>query len=144
MTEDRARRLVRGRSGGRCELLGRHAEATDYSHRYPRGRGGRWTPANALDLCRSCHAWLHANPALAVAGGWFIPTGQDPDKVPAYLDAVNGPGWWFLDQDGCMRWVDPANIEDGMDLTGPVPVRPTMLAIPAPRSPWQKSVGAHR
>jgi hypothetical protein len=60
---------VRKRSQGFCE--GRVAgvctgTATDVHEILLRSQGGSVTdPANCLDLCRACHSYAHAHPAIA-------------------------------------------------------------------------------
>lgn len=108
MNEREARRIVRARSVGVCELCGVNA-ATSWSHRRSRGQGGPWRPANGLDVCGSgtelCHGWLEANPALAAAGGWrLVHDDRDPELVYCYLRPRQAwPGWWRLDDDGNLR-----------------------------------------
>lgn len=102
MSEDRARREVRERSGGICEICN-HAPATSWSHRVAAGRGGQWDAANGIDTCgdgtRGCHGWLTANPAKAYAGGWHVETGADPSQVPVWL-ARPWPGWFRITDPG--------------------------------------------
>jgi hypothetical protein len=127
MNEDQARRLVAGRSGGRCELLGRHDVATDYAHRLGRGQRGGWAPSNAVHLCRPCHSWAHANPTLAIAAGLIVPSWADPIAAPVYLDGVLGPGWWHLDDEAGFRWIDSVGLL--------VPQLPAVVQVPWPRFP---------
>lgn len=54
-----------------CQRCG-SAEANDAHEIVPRSAGGSITdPANVRALCRSCHDWIHANPAQATAAGWI-------------------------------------------------------------------------
>lgn len=111
MDETQARRIVRARSNGRCELCAT-TRATNWSHRRARGQGGLWTPSNGLDLCGSgntgCHGWLEANSKLADAGGWrIVHRNPPPAIVPCWLNTVSGGvGWWLLDDSGVFFAVD--------------------------------------
>lgn len=73
-----ARAALRARSGGRCELVrpgeGRcDARATDPHHRCIADRErGVHDPNRMLDLCGSCHRYVHDRPALAYERGWLI------------------------------------------------------------------------
>lgn len=80
-----ARRLVRERSGGICEVCGA-ARATNYQHRKNRSQGGQWSAANGLDDCGSgttgCHGFIHANPAKSYAAGWSVKGAFDESSTP--------------------------------------------------------------
>lgn len=106
MSEDRARRIVRERSHGRCETCG--VQGTDWAHRRAAGQGGQWRAANGLLQCRPCHAWCESQPLLADAGGWrLVHRDSDPALVPVWL--FGGPyprGWHLLDDEGCVTYVD--------------------------------------
>lgn len=75
--ECEAKALVRGRSGGYCEIrvpgvcLG---AARDFSHRWAEGQGGPWSASNGLASCGlfGCHGWIHAHPTEAKRWGWII------------------------------------------------------------------------
>lgn len=105
MSEETARRTVRERSAGVCELCGANP-ATSWSHRRSRGQGGPWRPANGLDTCGDgtcgCHGWLEANPDAAALGGWrLVHDDRDPAGVPVWLrPRLAWPGWWLLSDDG--------------------------------------------
>jgi len=98
--ERNARKVVRARSGGICEICG-HAAATNFGHRKNRSQGGQWSASNGLDLCGSgstgCHGHATVNPALARERGWAVLSTQDPAEVPVFLA---GHGWVFLLEDG--------------------------------------------
>lgn len=106
MNEHQARRIVRERSAGFCELC--RAPATDYAHRRSRAQGGPWRPSNACHMCHACHMWTEAEPAAAAAGGWrLVHDNRDPALVPVWLaPAVAWPGWWLLDDQGCYSTAD--------------------------------------
>jgi hypothetical protein len=48
--------------------------------------------ANLLHVCRSCHEWVHANPAVARDAGWLLGLGFG---VPE-LAVVSYRGEWRL------------------------------------------------
>lgn len=107
MTEDSARRIVRERAGGWCELCPR--QGTEWSHRVARGRGGVWAPSNGLWLCNACHVACHANPTGARDHGWHLPTGVDPLQAPAEITPRHlWHAWWRLDDEGLYLPVDEA------------------------------------
>lgn len=108
-----ARRLVRERSGGDCEVriagvcLGR---ATNWHHRRNRSRGGLWLPSNGLDVCGSgttgCHGALTNTNGYADvfrAAGWLVRGYQDPAGVAV---AIVGRGSVWLSDDG--QYLDTA------------------------------------
>lgn len=84
-TEKEARRLVRERSGGLCEVCGVRP-ATNYQHRKNRSQGGQWSAVNGLDVCGSgttgCHGRIHHSPAAAYEAGWSVKSWEDPAVVP--------------------------------------------------------------
>lgn len=98
--EAAARRVVRARSGGLCEVCGR-APATNWHHRVGRAHGGPWSPENGLDLCGSgttgCHGRITVSPALAYERGWSVRSTHDPAGQPVWLA---GRGWSYLRADG--------------------------------------------
>lgn len=83
--EKDARRLVRQRSGGICEVCGVQ-RATNFQHRKNRSQGGRWLAANGLDVCGSgttgCHGFIHANPAKSYEAGWSVKSTGNEVTVP--------------------------------------------------------------
>lgn len=96
--ELRARRLIKDRSGGICEICG-HRPATDAAHRLSRGVGGLWEAANLLHACRTCHSTNHDNPLRAYELGQHLRNGSDPLTAPVYLHRPV-PGWYTIDNDG--------------------------------------------
>ncbi|RSN65449.1 HNH endonuclease [Amycolatopsis sp. WAC 04182] len=104
MNEKQARRIVRLRSEGDCEVriqdvcLGR---ATNFQHRKNRSQGGLYLPSHGIDVCGSgttgCHGWIHANPAESYANGWSVKSTQDPATVP-FKHWLHG--WVLPDDDG--------------------------------------------
>lgn len=100
--ERQARRLVRERSGGICEVCSA-ARATNFQHRKGRSQGGRWTASNGLDVCGSgttgCHGYIHAHPDEACVKGWTVKSWDDERAVPVDLPAfgpvlLNDEGGW--------------------------------------------------
>lgn len=78
----RQRRLVRRRSGGRCEA-GTEActlVAAHVHHRKLRSRGGGNEFDNLLDVCHPCHTWIHANVAAATDAGWMLHSWEGPPE----------------------------------------------------------------
>lgn len=103
--ERQTRKVVRERSGDRCERCG--APATNMSHRKPVSQGGKWEPSNILHVCgqgnlTGCHAWVHEDrDGVASRSGWSLKSWQDPAVEPVtYPDGV-----WLLDDEGGRRRV---------------------------------------
>jgi hypothetical protein len=95
------------RSGLWCEaqLEDCWGRATDPHHRVVRGIGGVHGEAkvradelsDVMDLCRSCHRWVHAYPEAANVLGLLLKRHQQPLRVPVlyrgepmYLDDAGG------------------------------------------------------
>jgi hypothetical protein len=97
--EQIARRLVRERSGGMCEVCGVRP-ATNFQHRKNRSQGGQWSAANGLDVCGSgttgCHGFIHANPAKSYAAGWSVKGAFDESSMPVRTNR----GLVLLDAEG--------------------------------------------
>ena len=103
-----ARRLVRERSGGDCEVripgvcLG---QATNFMHRRGRGQGGPWTASNGLHGCGSgsagCHGWITAHPAQSWRNGWYVKSWQNWASTPVALGYRHNPA--ILLDDGTVR-----------------------------------------
>ena len=99
--ERRARKLVRARSGGLCELCHR-APASNFQHRKAQVHGGEYSAVNGLDVCgmgnmSGCHGHIHQNPTVAYERGWSVRSGHDPASQPVWLA---GRGWVLLRPDG--------------------------------------------
>lgn len=94
--ERAARKAVRARSGGVCEVCGMR-QATDFHHRMNAGQRGPWTAENGLDVDRLCHIWITENPLGARVRGWTVWSTEDPAVVPvwrrddAWVLVGNGP-----------------------------------------------------
>jgi hypothetical protein len=102
--ERNARRVVRERSQGQCEVCG-HARGESMHHRRKAGR--EWTPANLLHTCgdgvRGCHGRIEASPNAAKEQGWWLLSNQDPARTPVWLA---GRGYVFLADDGSIHDTD--------------------------------------
>lgn len=99
--ERHARRLVKARSGGWCEICGQ--KATNFQHRMNKGQGGPWSASNGIDVCgwgnySGCHGNIHQNPTYAKSKGWTVLPWRVPAEVPVYLPARGG--WVLLDDEG--------------------------------------------
>jgi hypothetical protein len=68
-----ARKIVVARSGGRCEVQGPTcAHIGRHVHHTRRPRHLYHAPEWLLHVCHSCHAYIHAHPALAYDQGWLL------------------------------------------------------------------------
>lgn len=112
--ETAARRLVRARSGGVCEVqiegvcLGR---AHSFHHRLNRSQGGLWSAANGLDTCGSgvagCHGWITEHPAACYVLGWLVPNGASPEQWPVLrMGSWQQPGDTWTDTEPHPRQID--------------------------------------
>jgi hypothetical protein len=96
MSEAKARKVVKARSEGRCEVC-LTAPATDMHHRRNRSQGGRWTPENLMHLCHSHHMHITVNPKRAREQGWTVPSWADPATTAVW---VAGREFVFLTSTG--------------------------------------------
>lgn len=99
--EDLARKLVRARSGGLCEVCGR-VPAREFQHRKAQVHGGEYSAVNGLDVCGhgnldGCHGHIHQNATIAYEQGWSVRSGHDPATRPVWLA---GRGRVLLRADG--------------------------------------------
>lgn len=102
--ERRARRLVKARSGGTCELwMCGGAPATDWSHRMRRSQLGPWCPTNGLASCRFCHSIITHDEKVGLPKGWCLKSYQDPATNPVYRRGE----WVLLDDEGGWESVNP-------------------------------------
>jgi hypothetical protein len=91
---DRVRPLVHARSRGRCEARIPGVctgKATHVHHRKLRGLGGGGGSnelSNLIDLCLTCHAFVHENPAWAKRVGLIVSGWDDPALLHYDLSAV--------------------------------------------------------
>lgn len=84
--EQDARRLVRERSGGICEVCGCQ-RATNFQHRRAKSHAGPWTASNGLDVCgmgntSGCHGYIHQHPTEACVEGWTVKSWDDETVIP--------------------------------------------------------------
>lgn len=102
-----SKKLVNERDGGLCVRCG--SEATDIHHRTPRGMGGssdeetNYGLAGLVSLCRSCHDWVHANPAESYDNGLLLHSWETPARQPVSL--VNDTLLLYFGNDGTVRKV---------------------------------------
>ena len=94
--ERRGRKLLRLRSGGRCEI-GSGCPGQEAHHRQNRSQGGSWDVANLLHLCHAHHLHVTTHPAAARQQGWAVLSTDDPADVPVWLA---GRGFTYLTADG--------------------------------------------
>lgn len=111
MIEAEARRIVRERSEGICEIVVPgvcQKRAAGVHHRLKRSHGGPWAPSNLLDACGSgttgCHGYTERNPTWAKEHGLWLMTNEDPLEISVYMRWVNAKSWWVLDDEGCLTW----------------------------------------
>lgn len=93
----KAKKLVRRRSMGWCEMPNCTRAASHFHHRLMRSHGGPGIAENCLHLCGHCHHYVHHDamttcvPAagwpggrpLAYVQGWIIPSGVEGDAMRA-------------------------------------------------------------
>lgn len=108
--ERRARKIMKRRSGGVCEIQVSAAVcttwATDCCHRIREGQCGPWCPTNVLHGCRGCHEWTHRNPAASRVKRWALKT-FDSLTLPVEYRGV----WVLLGEGGAV--VPSKNGADG-------------------------------
>ncbi len=76
---DETRRVVRRRSGGRCEIGWRGCEGTPYC--YWRRQPGAQAPSGVLHACGACVAASRAHPGKALLMGVLVHEWLDPAEV---------------------------------------------------------------
>ena len=79
--EDGTRQAVANRSNGVCEFC-RRAKATEKHHRKGRGVGGKWSPANILDMCGADHRFFTEHRTIGYQLGVLVYSGENPAEVP--------------------------------------------------------------
>ena len=105
-----AREIVDARAYGRCEGC-RCCPGRTFQHRRKRSQGGLWLPSNGVRLCGSGTTGCHGDvdtyfPAIGRLLGLGLGRGDDERQTPAYLHSVAGSGWWLLNDDGTLTYVD--------------------------------------
>lgn len=90
------------RDGHRCASCGTGGNTLVPNHRLNRGMGGskaRETPTNVVTMCYECNGIIESDAtsrAIAVAYGWKLLTGDDPDTMPWYDKTLDT---WFQPDD---------------------------------------------
>jgi hypothetical protein len=88
-----------------------------------------------MHMTGRAHRLCHANPTRAYELGWFVQTGHDPSRVPAWM-LLPFPGWWLLSdlEDGGPHVLIPLDEEDLIEQFGSLYCDPTTgeIRIPAP------------
>lgn len=75
--------VVKARSKGVCEAGTPVCTrvAVHVHHRKLRSQGGSNYPDNLLDLCFSCHDWIHLHPAASYEQGWLLHSTDDEEPL---------------------------------------------------------------
>lgn len=105
--------IIKGRSGGRCEICG-SGNPIHTHHRKPRRSGGTTgpralqvnNPSNALRLCGPCHDTVESDRDAAVQLGRLVPEYADPAETPVLLTPWCGHGWYLLGALGGYEFAD--------------------------------------
>lgn len=100
-----ARRLVKARSGGFCEIhmMGCYNLATDWHHRKLRSQGGKWEAVNGLHACRFCHEAVtntRGHRKEYETNGWLVSRESDPASTEVLLWHQGRQDWFLLKEDG--------------------------------------------
>lgn len=98
-----SREAVEKRDAYRCVRCA--GKGSDWHHRRSRRVRDEHThsPANGVLMCRTCHQWVHANPAKAKTLGLVL-TQWEPD--PASKPVRTWRGWVEVTHDGKMHWTE--------------------------------------
>lgn len=93
-----------------CEVCGGFVNDYEMHHRKFRSRGGRWTPANCLLLCKPCHGGATIEKLWASTRGLNVHSWEDPRAVPVQL-------WWsedmlLLNDDGGWQRYSADHVDD--------------------------------
>lgn len=98
---------MRKRAWGACEVCGKRRDVMTH-HRQPRQMGGVSgvgmavnRPSALLRVCQLCNDQLEVQErALAYELGLIVRRPTVPAEVPVWLNTINGPGWWLLNDEG--------------------------------------------
>jgi 5-methylcytosine-specific restriction protein A len=79
-----ARSKVKERDRNRCARCGMPTATGEWHHRRSRSVRDDLThsPANGVNLCKTCHGWVHANPFEARGTGFIVSRYSDPSEEP--------------------------------------------------------------
>lgn len=80
-----AKREVRARSGGRCEVdavVDCTGRAEHTHHVIGRVHPQANEPGFLLDVCHLCHGWIHRNPEASYRAGWLGHYDEIPLEAP--------------------------------------------------------------
>lgn len=95
---DETKRIVRARSGGRCEAISKVCTGTaaHFHHRQSRKHKDQ-RPVNCLHVCSSCHDHIHAVDGSGSITksrllGWIVPSWADPADIPVKKTGNRLPG----------------------------------------------------
>jgi len=103
--QEAARRIVRERDAGRCQMCGASIvdQPSSIHHRRRRGMGGSALLERASNLVRlcgtgttGCHGFVESQRTLATVRGWLLGFLDDPEATP--LQCYDG--WMLLDDQG--------------------------------------------
>lgn len=94
--------IVDQRDGRSCARCGKSLY-TVYGARHHRklrsqaSKAEKHTASNLIDVCETCHRWIHAHPAESYERGYLIHSYESPEDVPIYHKRY---GWVMLDNNG--------------------------------------------
>lgn len=107
----KSREVVRARDMGTCIRCG--MGGTDWHHRRRRAvKNGHFQhcPCIGVTLCRTCHAWAHANPRRAQETGFIISAYEDePFNQPIKMF---GQHWATFDCEGNVHYLKENDHEE--------------------------------
>ena len=91
------------RADGSCEVMNFPfctGTAGPIHHRKISGR--EHSVSACIHICKPCHDWIHANPAVSYERGWLVKMNRDPAETPVFYQ------WRFvrLADDGTIREED--------------------------------------
>lgn len=111
MSEAQCRTIVRGRSGGVCEIQIPGVctgQAQSCHHRRKRSHTGMWVPSNILDACgdgtRGCHGWVESHPEQAQERGLWLIGSESPQFTPVVISWRGIIDWYILTDSGGLKW----------------------------------------
>ena len=87
----RIRQAVYDRAEGLCEVMIPKVcdfRGCQYHHRKMRSQGGEHSEENGLWACRSCHSYIHLNPAWSYERGLLIHGWDEVSWPPDYYRGI--------------------------------------------------------